>query len=106
MTAHNAKTKKQPQQRNIQITHLITQFIKNQEHHIHTKYIALKTEYDIFLSSLKRSRIMRFRTPVYNVYRLDCLNRLDGGVCTLVRDCFKVGRLVKDFFHLLAPDLA
>ena len=46
---------------------------------------------------------MRFRKPVYNVYRLDCLNRLDGGVCTLVRDCYKVGRLVKDFFHLLAP---
>ena len=95
MTNNGTKAKRQPQQQqNIQIAHLNARSIKNGEHHIQTKDLVLKTEYDIFTvsetwldSTVSDTEV---EIPGYNIYRLDRLNKIGGGVCAFVRDGYKV----------------
>ena len=95
MTNNGTEAKRQPQQQqNIQIACLNARSIKNREHHIQIKDLVLKTKYDIFTvsetwldSTVSDTEV---EIPGYNIYRLDHLNKIRGGVCAFVRDHYKV----------------
>ena len=85
------------QQRNLKIAHLNVRSIKNREHYILVKDLAIKNEFDIFTisESWLDSTVTDIEAdiPGYNIFRLDRSTKTGGGVCAFVSERFKIERL-------------
>ena len=90
-------TKRPVLQRNIQIAHLNARSIKNREHFTLAKELVLKNQFDVFTVSETwfddTVQNLDVEIPCYNIYRLDRSDKVGGGVCAYVKNCYKVERL-------------
>lgn len=69
------------QQRHLRVAHLNIHSIKNREHYISKSGLDnTVTDADVQISG-------------YNIFRLDRLNKVGGGVCVFASDRFKIERL-------------
>ena len=93
----NSSNEIKKRQRNLKIAHLNVRSIKNREHYILAKELAIKIKFDIF--TISESWLdntvtdIEVEIPGYNIFRLDQLTKAGGGVCAFVSDRFKVERL-------------
>ena len=88
---------------NINIAHLNLRSLKNKDHYILAKDLAMKHKLDIFTVSetwLDDSVAdIEVNFPGYTIYRLDRQGKRGGGVCAFVNENFKSERL-NDFSYI------
>ena len=82
-------------QRHLQIAHVNLRSIKNRQHVLFTE-LVLKNGCDVLTVSESwldtGVQDIEVEIPGYNIHRIDRLDKLGGGVCAFMRNCYKVER--------------